>query len=345
MKMLTKPDRPMIVAELSCNHDHGQYAEQLIAAAKRAGCDAVKIQLYQADDMIIGDPPKPMAIKDDPWFGYSLKNLYTRAGTSKETAEKMFSLADRIGIPIFSSIFSSKDIEFLERMKVPAYKIASFEANDYELIKDVAKTNKPLYISINQSTGDASILHLLNVLNGYHHNLTLMHCVSAYPTAHSDLNMGRIHHIRNALNFAKIYEVDIGFSDHTITDYGGMVAAAMKCTVIEKHLDISCSKSFDKDHSVDEMGMKFYIENIHAVARTLNPTRVDPEKHFRFYKRSLHAIKDVKKGDIITSDCVGAFRPYTGLDPIYRDDVVGGKALVDIKYGSPIKQDMVKWKT
>ena len=146
-------DYPFIVAEISCNHE-GKIVQayELVDAAKAAGADAVKIQIYNPEDMTINSGEHDFRIEDGPWNGNTLWELYTKTKTDYHVAFEIMRYANEVDIPCFASVFSREGLAWAEKQACPAYKIASFELTDLDLIKAVTETGKSVVIS----TGMAS---------------------------------------------------------------------------------------------------------------------------------------------------------------------------------------------
>lgn len=329
--MIITNEPPSIVAELSCNHEGStDKASNLIWGAKNAGADAVKIQYYNVDDMIAPGHPVIGGSDGTPWDGHNLRNLYNKGATSHSLAAHMFREAKNADIPIFSSVFSLRGLEALEKLNCPWYKIASFENNDYKLIKEVSSTGKPIIIS----TGMCNYRQIERIVETVENKdlLTLMHCVSAYPTNFNEAN------IEKMLDIQAIH-TRIGFSDHTMTNYAAMAATVLGATIIEKHMIHSLhTDSLDKQHSITQYDFAEYVVAIKKIHRTLR-ANYNPEGPYKQFKRSLYVIKDIKKGEEFTHDNIRAMRPYLGLDPFSLPLVIGQKAEKDYSAGTPYKSE------
>ena len=146
-----KKYKPFIIAELSGNHN-GSLANAIksVRAAAKCGVDAIKLQTYTADTMTINSKKKDFLIKDKNslWNGYTLYNLYKKAHTPWSWHKKLFKEAEKYGLIYFSTPFDESAIKFLKKFNLPMYKVASFENTDLRLIKQLAKTKKPLIISL-----------------------------------------------------------------------------------------------------------------------------------------------------------------------------------------------------
>ncbi len=245
-----KKDGVYIIAELSANHNGSlQIALDSIKAAKEIGANAIKLQTYRADTITLNSRKDDFMIKGGTlWDGKSLYELYEEAFTPWEWHEKLFAYARSLGIDIFSSPFDKGAVDFLEKLNPSAYKIASFEITDYELVRYTASKKRPMIIS----TGIATKEEIYDVVkickeegNG---DIILLKCTSAYPAPYEDANLNTI------IDLKKEFKVLSGFSDHTLGSTASIVAVSLGAVLIEKHfiLDKSiggadCEFSMDKE--------------------------------------------------------------------------------------------------
>jgi len=219
----------MIVAEVGANHHQSyQRAMALVHVAKEVGADAVKVQMFTPEQMAPDDGVK---IKNGPWSGRTLYELYARACMPIDWVPKLLKIAGDIGIKLFASVYHPDMVETAEEMGIPIYKIASFEIAYPELIEKVAATKKPLIIS----TGSADFREIeqaVKTVKKHHGNLTLLKCTSQYPAPAANMNL------RTIPALAHIFGVDAGLSDHTTGIVAPVVAVSLGATVIEKHLTL-----------------------------------------------------------------------------------------------------------
>lgn len=218
-----------IVAEISANH-LGDYkrAERLVVSASGAGAWGVKFQTFT---------PEQMAHPQDTtvWQGeeVGLLDLYRQAHTPREWHAPLFNLARSLGLTPFSSVFHQDDVDFLETLDCPIYKISSFELTDLELIRYAARTGKPIVMS----TGMASIQEVDDachtVLEAGCTDCTVLRCVSAYPADASDANLATMADVKRGWPMW-----NVGLSDHTQGIGVAVAAAALGATMIEKHLTL-----------------------------------------------------------------------------------------------------------
>ncbi len=330
-------DGTYIIAEMSANHNGNlQNALDTIKAAKEIGANAIKIQTYTADTLTLNCKKKDFMIDGGTlWDGKSLYELYQEAYTPWEWHKELFDYAREIKIDIFSSPFDKTAVDFLEQFNPSAYKIASFEITDYELIRYTASKGKPIIIS----TGIATIDEIQDAVDicreEGNDNIILLKCTSAYPASLEEANL------RMISNLAETFSVVAGFSDHTLGTTAPVVATTLGAKVIEKHfiLDKSIGGP-DAEFSLDK---KEFAEMVRAVRDTekllgkvdysLNKKR----KKSRRFARSLYVSKDIKKGDIFTEENIRSVRPGYGMHPKYLKEILGKVANRDYEFGEALK--------
>jgi len=221
---------PMIVAEIGGNHlGSFQRALDLIFAAKKAGADAVKLQCFLPEQM--ADPG--VKIESGPWAGRDLLALYRETHTPQDWFAALFRVARHMEMIPFASVFHPDDVDFLQTIQCPIFKIPSFELTDLNLIRYAAKTGKWLIISTGMAT-KAEIFDAVVAAGGRGRAPvlpTLLKCTSAYPSEPKDANLRAM----TALS----YGCPFGLSDHSLTTAIPVAAAVLGATVIEKHLTLS----------------------------------------------------------------------------------------------------------
>jgi pseudaminic acid synthase len=333
--------KPFFIAEISANHA-GSFirAKKLILLAKQSGADAVKLQTYTADTMTLKSNRKYFKIKGGLWHNQSMWNLYDKAKTPLKWHKKLFNYARKIGITIFSTPFDETAVDFLVKLKCPIFKVASFEMTDIPLIKKIAKTKKPIIIS----TGMATIKEISKAFNTAKKfgakNITLLYCVSNYPSKVSDFNLNNIKILK------KIFKCTIGFSDHSLDNRIAIAAISAGAEVIEKHIALERQKvGFDIKFSLKGKEIKKFREDInlaYELFKNKNFSREKNENKLRIYRRSIFAVSDVLKGEKFTTKNIKVIRPGHGLEPIYYEKLIGKLSPIKIKKGNPIKKNILK---
>ncbi len=330
-------DGTYIIAELSANHGGKiEIAKETIKAAKEIGADAIKLQTYNADSMTLDSDKEDFIIKGGTlWDGKKLHDLYKEAALPWEWHQELFDYAREIDIDIFSSPFDKKAVDFLEHFNPSAYKIASFEITDYELIRYTASKGRPIIIS----TGIATIDEIQDAVDicreEGNNNIILLKCTSAYPAAFEDANLMTIP------NLAETFGVISGFSDHTLGTTAPVVAATLGAKVIEKHfiLDRAIGGA-DANFSLDKNEFAEMIKAVRDTEKLLGKvdySMTEKKRKGRHFCRSLYVSKDIKAGEAFTEDNIKSVRPGLGLHPKYYKDILGRKAKINYTFGEPLK--------
>jgi pseudaminic acid synthase len=339
-RLITKDNPPYIVAEISGNHN-GEFSRaiKLINQAKWAGADAVKIQTYTPDTITIDHNSPDFILKDGLWKGKKLYDLYKIAHTPVEWHKPLFDHAKHIGITLFSSPFDHTAIDLLESLQTPAYKIASPEIIDPNLIKSCAQTGKPIIIS----TGMASLKEIgeameIAMVSGAS-QILLLHCISAYPTPLEESNLATIS------DLAQRFKSPVGLSDHSSGNLVATLAVAQGAVLIEKHFTLSKSDgAIDNAFSIEPKELKQLVSDTKTAYLTLGKPNYLPTKNEKLMliaRRSLYVVANVKAGDSFTSKNIRSIRPNLGLHPKFYDRVLGKLATKDIKCGQPLMYSMV----
>ncbi len=320
-----------IIAELSANHSGSlQIAKDTVYAAKEAGADAIKLQTYTPEWMTIDIKKDDFIIKGGTlWDGKNLFELYKEAMMPLSWHEELFSYARSLGLEVFSSPFSKEAVDFLEQFNPVAYKIASFEVTDYELVEYSAKTKKPLIIS----TGIAEIDEIRDVVEiaKKYTDVALLKCTSAYPAPRSAVNLKTIPWLRDT------FKVEVGFSDHTIGISAPIAAVAMGARIIEKHFILDKNlESPDKEFSLTPDEFKEMVKAVRETEEMIGDIQLRPKKG-REFARSLYVVKDIKKGEKFTRENVKAIRPGFGLHPKYLPQIIGKTACKDLEKGERLR--------
>ena len=187
---LDKNSPVFIIAELSANHNGSiDIAKETIRAAKRAGANAIKFQTYTADTITLNCKKEDFKIDGTIWDGKYLHDLYKEAYTPWEWHAELFKTAEEEGLICFSSPFDNTSVDFLEKLGVPAYKIASFEITDIPLIQYTAKQGKPVIISTGIAEYDDIKLAIQTCVEVGNHQIVLLKCTSSYPAPIEEANM------------------------------------------------------------------------------------------------------------------------------------------------------------
>ena len=335
-------NRPLIIAEMSGNHNQSlDRALEIVNAAASTGAHALKLQTYTADTMTL-DVQEGEFFIDDPkslWKGSSLYDLYKVAYTPWEWHEPIMKRANELGMLCFSTPFDDTAVDYLEDLNVPAYKIASFENTHLPLIKKVASTGKPMIIS----TGMASVSEMDEIVQTIRdagcEQFILLKCTSTYPATPENSNVLTIPHMR------KLFNCEVGLSDHTMGIGASVAAVAHGATVIEKHFTLNrAAGGVDSTFSMEPEEMKQLVIETERAWQSLGQIKYgtsDVEKGSLIFRRSLYIAEDMKKDDVLTEKNLRIVRPGLGLAPKYYDVVLGRKVNQDVKKGTAVDWELL----
>jgi pseudaminic acid synthase len=333
-KELTKP---FIIAEMSGNHNQSlERALIIVEEAAKTGVDALKIQTYTPDTLTIDSNRDEFRIKDNDslWNGETLYSLYGKAYTLWDWDKPIFDKCAELGIIGFSTPFDFSAVDFLEKLNVPFYKIASFENNDLPLLKYTAQTGKPVIMS----TGMIQLDELKESVHTLKQNgcpeVVLLKCTSNYPAVPKDTNLLTISDMQK-----QFPDCVIGLSDHTLGTAVSVASIALGAKVIEKHFTVSRAEGgVDSAFSMEPSEMKNLVVDTAIAYQSLGnvfygPTKAEiPSLKFR---RSLYVVKNIKKGELFSIENIRSIRPCDGMPPKHLYDFIGKKAERDYCFGEP----------
>jgi len=333
---------PFIIAEMSGNHNQSlDRALEIVEAAAIAGAHALKLQTYTPDTMTLDVKEGDFFIdnKDSLWKGKSLYELYEEAHTPWEWHEPIMKRANELGMLCFSTPFDETAVEFLEELNMPTYKIASFENTHLPLIKKVASTGKPMIVS----TGMASVSELDETVQAIRDagcdDFVLLKCTSTYPATPENSNILTIPHMR------KLFNCEVGLSDHTMGIGASVAAVAHGATVIEKHFTLNrADGGVDSAFSMEPEEMKHLVAETERAWQSLGDVKYGSsvaEKGSSTFRRSLYIAEDMKRGDVLNEKNLRIIRPGLGLLPKYYYIVLGRKVNKNLKKGTPLNWEVI----
>lgn len=324
-----------IIAEMSANHAGKiENAFKIIEEAAAAGADCVKIQTYTADTLTINCDKEPYRIKGGLWDGYTFYKLYQEAYTPWEWQKQLKEKCESVGVDFLSTPFDNTAVDFLEGIGIEFYKIASFELVDIPLIEYVASKHKPIIISC----GMGSVEEIEDALDACKRNgnedVILLKCCSQYPAKYEDLNLSIIPDMHKRFN--KI----IGLSDHSLGSIAPVMAVAFGAKIIEKHVCLSKSmESADAGFSMEMDEFAKMVQDVRNASKAIGVATyelTENEKNGLGGRRSLVAVKDIKKGENFSALNVRSIRPAIGIKPKYYKQLIGKPSKKDYEFGDPI---------
>ncbi len=324
----------LIIAEAGVNHNGSiKMAKQLIDVATEAGADIVKFQTFKAGKLV------SKAARQAEYQKANLKNMDDSQYNMLKKLEldeamhiELIDYCQQKGITFLSTGFDEESVDMLDRLGVPFYKIPSGEITNKPYLQHIARKLKPVVIS----TGMADLNEIkeaLDVLTGEGLDLsmiTVLHCNTEYPTPMEDVNL------KAMLTIKETFKVKVGYSDHTKGIEVAIAAVAMGAEVIEKHFTLDRNLP-GPDHKAslepDELkAMVSAIRNIElALGDGVKKASKSEIKNITIVRKSIVAIKEIKKGEIFSTQNIAAKRPGNGISPMRWDEIIGEKAIKEFK--------------
>lgn len=327
--------RVYIIAEMSANHGGKlENALEIVRRAARSGADCVKIQTYTADTLTIDCDNEYFHIKSGLWAGRTLYDLYREAGTPWEWQARIKEECERCGVDFLSTPFDRTAVDFLEGLGCEAYKIASFELVDIPLIAYAASKDKPMIISCGMGSVE-EIQDAVDVCRRQGNDrIVLLKCCSEYPANFEDM------HLRNIPDMARRFGVPTGLSDHSMGSLAAVAGVSLGARVVEKHFCLSRElKTPDSAFSMEPEEFARMAKDIRSVEKLLGPPSYElseKERQNIVFRRSLFAVRDIKKGERFTKENVRSIRPSYGAKPKFYRNVIGERAAENIPRGTPL---------
>jgi pseudaminic acid synthase len=329
-------NRTFVVAEVSGNHAGNiDNCIQLIHAAKYAGADAVKFQTYTPDTLTLNSNSEDFLIPpQSPWSTYvNQYSLYSEAHTPWQWHPELFKIASDLELIPFSSPFDESAVDFLETLGCPIYKLASPEINHIPLIRRIAKTGKPIIISLGVAT-ESELEKAVEVFSSNSSaEIAILQCDTSYPADPENANLNQLEYLKQ--KFGKI----IGYSDHTLGSTSAVVAVALGARIIEKHIRIESSDdSPDSFFSTEREDFKHMVHEIRKVEKLFGGKVFRQQSNSKDFsiRRSIYPARDLTKGEVITTDSLKIVRPGYGISPEFLADLQGRKVNRNVLKGERI---------
>ena len=328
-----------IIAELSANHNN-QYdiAERTIRAMKDAGADAVKFQTFTADSLSLNvDNEYFGPRKEGLWKGRRPYDLFLEAAMPWEWHKALSEYAMSIGLDWLSTPFDKEAVDFLETLNIGSYKVASLEITDTPLIEYIASKGKPMIIS----TGVAEVKDIEMALEACrkqgNNQVSLLKCTSQYPSPIEAANLATIQDMKNR------FGCKVGLSDHSFGSIVPIVAVSLGAKIIEKHFILDRSLGGpDSGFSMEPAEFRQMVEDVRNAEKALGAVTYEVSEKDKQRRRSLFVVKNIRKGEIFTSENVRAIRPGYGLHPSYLKVIFEKIAKTDIAPGTPLTEELLE---
>ena len=320
-----------IIAEAGVNHNGSiQIAKKLIDVAKEAGADAVKFQTFKAKNISTVKAPKAQyhintTGNEQSWF-----DLLKSQELTLEQHEILQQYCNEKDIIFLSTPYDEESIELLEKLNIPAYKIASTDTNNIPLLKYLAKKKKPIILSTAMSDLDEVEESINAIHNEGLEDLVVLHCTANYPAALVDTNL------KAMLTMREKFEVMVGYSDHTSENINPIAATSLGAVVYEKHFTLSrYLPGPDHQASLEPPQLKEMIQNIRLTSQALGSeikkVELSELENRKKLRKSIVAQLDILKGTIIDRNMLSIKRPGTGIKPSGLYEILGKKAAKIIK--------------
>ncbi len=319
-----------IIAEISSNHNRDlDTAKKLIDSASEAGANAVKFQTYSAETLYSKYAPRLSEMEGRSKKEETPYELIKRIIMPRKWHKILFDYCKEKGILFLSTPFDIRAVDELNALGMSLFKISSYDLTNIPFIKHIAKKQKPIIMS----TGTSNLKEIEESLNAVYttrnKNIILLQCTSNYPTKLEDVNLRCINTLRDKFN------VVVGFSDHTTSNYAAFAAVALGAKVIEKHITLDkTQKGPDHSFAIEPDELKQLVEGIRSIEKALgSPDKrsLESEKENKLLaRRSIHAKVKIHKNTIIKEDMIIIKRPAFGIEPKFFNEVIGSKAKEDI---------------
>jgi len=326
-----------VIAEAGINHNGKlDIAKKMVDAAKMAGADAIKFQFIKADTL---------TTKNTEMAPYQKRNLGTTETQFEmlkkyelqiEDFKEIKKYCDKKGIIFLLTVHSTEMLDEVDKI-VDAHKIPSGDITNLYFLKEVARKNKPIFLSTGMSTID-EVKEAVDVIKSEGNDkIILLHCTTNYPCPPKDVNM------RSMLTLGKETGCFFGYSDHTKGILAPILAVSLGAVVIEKHFTLD-KNAEGPDHkaSLDPDELKRMIDCIRTTSTMLgSPLKIPTKSEYKimpYVRKSIVAFTDIPKGTVITKHMLIIKRPGTGIQPKYINDIVGKTAIKDIK-----KDEIITW--
>lgn len=330
---------PFLIAEMSGNHNQSlERALAIVEAAAASGAHAVKLQTYTADTMTLNSDSADFQIRDEQslWNGKKLYDLYQEAATPYEWHAPIMKRCRELGLECFSSPFDEASVDFLNNLGVPCFKIASFEATYFPLLKKVAQTKKPVIMSTGMASQE-EISESVNYLRQHGcQDLILLKCTSTYPASPDSTHISTIPDMRDK------FKVAVGLSDHTMGCGVAVASVALGAVAIEKHFTLKRSDGgVDSAFSMEPeefLNMAKETQNAFlAMGKVTYGTQNANEEKSKKYRRSIYVSRDIQPGQVLSTENLKCVRPAFGLPTKMFESILGKKATRSLTAGSPLQ--------
>lgn len=330
-RLIGKDQPVFVIAEAGVNHNGKlSFAKKLIDAAAKAGADAVKFQTFSPDELVSKSATKAEYQKaGGAEAGETQYEMLKRLLLPRAWHAALKRYAEKKGLLFLSTPFSLDDAVFLRRLGVLAIKVGSSDANNFPYLRHIAAWGLPILLSTGMTTLSEVKEAVHTIKKAGNRRIALLHCTTNYPTPFNETNLLAIRTLQKEFGFP------VGFSDHTTGNGAAIAAVALGACIIEKHFTLDRDlHGPDHQASLEPDEMKEFVREIRNIESALGSGKKVPFQSEReiakVARKSVVALRDIKKGERFTEDNTGVKRPGVGLQPRYYDMILGARAAKDI---------------
>ncbi|MBH30541.1 MAG: N-acetylneuraminate synthase [Candidatus Marinimicrobia bacterium] len=337
-----KEEPVFIIAEAGVNHNGKlDLAKQLVLEAKRCGADCVKFQTFQAERVVTKNAPKANYQLKTTDSVESQFEMLKKCELKMEYHKELIKLCAKEDIIFLSTPYNIEDVDFLDSLNVSAFKLSSIHVVESYFITYVANKGRPIILSTGMATLSEVHLAIKTIRETGNENILLLQCTTNYPSRHEDANL------RAMQNMGDIFDVIVGYSDHTQNNTACMASVALGGKILEKHFTLDKSLP-GPDHTSSADPDEFYklVQKVRETEIVLGSNKKQPceveKKNAIGMRRSLVSKIDIVKNDVITESMITFKRPSSGISPNEIDKIIGKKASVSIPIDTLIDWNMVQ---
>ena len=326
-------NKVIIIAEAGVNHNGSmEIAKQLIDAAADAGADYVKFQKFKTENLVSKTAKKANYQQENmPEASETQFEMLKKLELSAEQHDELIAYCKQKSIRFLSTAFDLESIDLLNKLQLDFFKIPSGEITNLPFLKKIGSLKKNVIIStgmcIMSEINDA--IETLNKAGTEKNKITILHCTTDYPTAMEDVNL-------NAMkNIATHFNLQVGYSDHTLGIEVPIAAVAMGASIIEKHFTLDKTlPGPDHKASLEPNELKAMITSIRNVEKAFGSYEKQPtdreEKNMLVARKSIHLAKSILKGHILSESDLIMKRPGDGISPMLMEQVIGKRVIENL---------------
>lgn len=321
----SKSEPVIIIAEAGVNHNGDvNIAIELVDEAAKSGADYVKFQTFKAENLVTEYAKKAKYQQQNGESGQTQYQMLKELELNEQSYQLIIKRCKQKNIGFLSSAFDLQSIEYLSKFKLPFIKIPSGEITNLPYLRKVASLNSKIFLSTGLSNMNEIENALLILTKGgaKKTEITVLHCNSEYPTPFEDVNLNAMKTI------GKKFNVNVGYSDHTIGTCVPIAAVALGASVIEKHFTLD-KNLVGPDHSASLEPKEFrsMVESIRsievAMGNGIKKISTSEKKNLKSIRKSIVASRFIKKGELFSEDNIDIKRPGDGVSPMKWDQVLG----------------------